>query len=676
MMEELDFDDEVLSIHPDEDIKKIESIEVDVNSNFEHNSDSDSGEIDDEEEEEANDLEEGEIKDNSPVSKKKSEIACRFFKRGSCAFGSQCQYLHVSDSVYKMFDTNPQRRNDLQYGEHHDFPKPLIFPPNIPPPRPFMQPPISVAPKPDFHRQYETCEDNWEKGLEQAKILIRKANLKRKSDGCESKKFNVKNNKEEKLKGQHFTKTNLDNELDFDGKKYFEKSLTNKSLHREEAHDERRSNYRYQRRSNDKWVDPWRRSKSPLNKKRLRSLSGSPPSHSRKHSYASSTSSTSSSSSEIDDIYRRPYEKKSPRDQQRFVSRSRSISQSRQPKKRRISPKRSFNERRNSRSASRSFSRSPYRKGAFSSRTRSRSSSSSSCSDCQKSPAVENDDMKRISDKLSEQLYEKSPTRASPLLESDCETSEMTVSSASCTPLSSDFETESPHHSPSLKIKEEIIEDDTSFYPNKSKIFTDQKISNKNQSNLLRNQNLMQNEDDVKPTFLKKIHPCKNNGKKINNWDLKTGSADCKLKNASSYFNPVEKPASTPDFSKNKMLDDPELFFRHQGPRNSNNSCSIVQKVKPNKPEGAVIVAQKPNNNSESYGNASKLGSVRKQNIVLNLQPKSKDCFKPETLNKQQNADEMSTIHKKETASKREQLLNKLKLIDDAIARKKSSNAY
>ncbi|GBM35576.1 hypothetical protein AVEN_121032-1 [Araneus ventricosus] len=851
MMEEFDFEDEILSIHPDEDIRKIEAIEIDTNSNLEPASDSDiikieaietdtnsnlelasdpdigkieaietdtnsnleqasdsdirkieidtnsnlepaldldsdSGEIDDDEE--ANDLEEGEIKDISPVSKKKSDIACRFFKRGSCVYGSQCQYLHVSDTVYKMFDTNPQKRKDMPLVEHHSFPKPLIFPPIVLPPRPFIEPPISVAPKTDFHRQCDKFEDTWEKGLEQARILIRKANLKKKNEECEQKKIDSKNNnKDEKIKGQYFTKADLGNELDFNNKKYCEKNSTNSSFRKENSYDEKKSNYRYQPKSSDKWVDPWRRSKSPLIRKRPRSLSGSPPSHSRKHSSTSSTSSVSSSSSEFDDIYRKPYEKKSPRGQQKFKSRSRSVSQSRRPKKRKISPKHSFNGRRNPRSDSRSLSMSPFRKRTFSSRTQSRSSSSSSsssssCSDCQ-SPTVEDKEMKKISAKLDEQISQKSPKRSSELLDSDCETSEMTVSSASCTSLSSESEAESLHHRSSLKSKRSPNRNNASSYSNKTTSLSNPKVSNRNRSNLLKNHYLMQRKNDIVPAYQRKMQPpdnrknlnnwnfkteaidckpkntgsyfssvkkpasapkfsenkmsgdmellsayqrkteatdCKpkntasffssvkkpasapkvsenkmsgdmewlsayqrkmqpsDNSKNLNNWSFKTDATDCKPKNTASFFSSVKKPASAPKCSEDKLSGDMELLFMYQGLGSSNKNSSNVQKVKsnnptskPNKTKDAVNVTNKANSNSQSYDNVAKVGNASKKDIVLNLQPKCKDYFKPELFNRTQDLDEIVTI-KKETASKREQLLNKLKLIDDAIARKKS----
>ncbi|GFT09792.1 c3H1-type domain-containing protein [Nephila pilipes] len=683
MMEELDFEDEE-SFNSREISDGAKSNKVDCsNINDGQESESDSGEIIDVDEEEPNDLEEGEIKDNNSKASRNSEVACRFFKRGTCLFGSQCQYLHVSDTVYKMFDPSPQRSINFKI-EPRDFHKPMTCHPNFLLSR--MEPDrLNVMmPKPNFHRQEEVLENTWEKGLEQAKTLIRNANLKKKSDDFEIKKLHLvpEHDKNEKIK-ERFLESKMDcgNKLkNLCYKKSHENQLQDFDTRKRHSHD-KKANFKTEHNSDYQWVDPWRRSKSPPGKKRPISRSISPQHHSRRHSYASTSSSTSSSSY-FENVYGRPQEKKSSGARKRSNSRSPSVSPSRRRKYRKVYGKHSYYKRRNSRSFSRSITKSPPKKRIIHSRSRSRASSLSSCTDCEmnaEKSIFNKRSPKTISVKNYEDPLQKIPRSGSPSCNSDCETSEVTVSSISCTSVSSCSEAESSDQSSLIEYEKSSSESKVSF-PHK----TDPNQINPENINYPKSRasnlfNHARNVDQSKPG-----NYCRNQAKRnecknlMENQNGTVSSSHSKMPTFKDYshdegkIKPHNKPKNVAaEFDRSfvgKPTNDAEMQLgihqrirMPQGTNMSKQTANNVKKLTEMTATNVSVPLQAPIN-------VTKFSNVSKKKITLNLQPKSSKEIKLEFDNDPNNS---SCNVEKEGSSKREHLLRKLQLIEAAIAKKK-----
>ncbi|GFY41572.1 c3H1-type domain-containing protein [Trichonephila inaurata madagascariensis] len=679
MMEELDFEDEESANGHEEILEETENNKIENNLKNEKESDSDSGEIVDEEE--PTDLEEGEIKDSDPKASKNSEIACRFFKRGTCMFGSQCQYLHVSDSVYKMFDPAPRRSINFK-SEPPDFYKPLPCNLNFFQTRIEADPVNLMMPNPNFHRQEEVHENTWEQGLKQARVLIENANIKKKSEDFETKKLHLvpEHDKNEKTKGR-FSDSKIDcgNKVrNLSSKKSHENELQDFDLKKRHSYDKKEKS-KIDQNSDYQWVDPWRRSKSPPNKKRALSRSVSPRHQSRRRSYSST--STSSSSSYFDHVYGRPYEKKSPKTRKRSNSRSRSISPSQQRKNWNTFGKSSTYRRRHSRSFSRSVTRSPPKKKFFRSRSRSRASSLSSCSDCEintKKPIFDKKSPKIISAKNCEDPMQKISRSRSPSCNSDCETSEVTVSSISCTSVSSGSEEESSDHSPLIEYKKSTeskapLSHKTDPYQTNSvnKSSPKSQVSNKtlfadikktdqlNPGDYYKNQvkrndykNFMHSRNESISSSRNKMSPFKDYGH--NEDKIKSPN---KPKNIVSVFdkNFVGKQMAEMQLGMNRRI---------RVPQGNNMFKQIVNDVC----ELTETMASNVNVPLKAAVNAPKFSNVSKKKITLNLQPKSSKEGKPEV-----DVNNFSSNVEKDSSSKRIHLLHQLKLIEDAIARKKHS---
>lgn len=675
MMEELDFEDEESANGHEEILEETENNKIECdNLNEEKESDSDSGEIVDEEE--PNDLEEGEIKDSDSKASKNSEIACRFFKRGTCMFGSQCQYLHVSDSVYKMFDPAPQRSVNFKL-EPHDFYNPLPGHSNFLPTRIEADQSNLMMSKPNFPRQAEVQKSTWEKGLEQAKALIRSANIKKKSDDFETKKLHLvpEHDKNEKLKGI-ISESKIDRGNKFQDtscRKSHENELQNFDLKKRHSYDDKKENCKIEQNSDYQWVDPWRRSKSPPGKKRALSHSVSPKYRSRKRSY--SFSSTSSSSSYFENVYRRPYEKKSPRARKKSNSRSHSISPSQQRKNKNTFGKCSYYRKRHSRSFSRSVTRSPPKKKNFRSRSRSRASSSS-CSECKmnaKKPIFDKRSPKPISAKNYEDPLQKISRSGSPSCNSDCETSEVTVSSISCTSVSSGSEADSSDHCPLIEHKKS---------PTECKAPLSQKIdpfqTNLGKKNFPKSQtsnNHIKKADQLNPgNYYRNLtkSDCKNSMHNRN----ESISSSRTIMHPFKGYGRNDSRIKSPNMSKNIVSDFDKNF---RGEQMAEVQLGLHQRIKV--PPGINLSKQGMNDISKltevtatnvsvplkAAVNAPKFSNVSKKKITLNLQPKSSKEIKTEVDDNVMNSVE------KESSSKRVHLLHQLKLIEDAIARKKHS---
>ncbi|GIY38622.1 zinc finger CCCH domain-containing protein 18 [Caerostris darwini] len=149
----------------------------------------DDGECSDDE-----DLEEGEVKDpdDQPVTKEKPRQVCRFFNRGVCFYGLQCRFLHLNKDNkgnYNMFAPSPPKNYESTHvanvisppGQHaivHRSATHRAAPDFVP-----IPPPIPILPEP---------ESAWEKGLREAKELVKRANKRKEDPDFEEKRLNLK----------------------------------------------------------------------------------------------------------------------------------------------------------------------------------------------------------------------------------------------------------------------------------------------------------------------------------------------------------------------------------------------------------------------------------------------------------------------------------------------------
>ncbi|XP_039272646.2 uncharacterized protein LOC120346921 [Styela clava] len=110
------------------------------------------------------DFEEGETRDGPQDVPQEQKRPCRFFLMGNCTWGDRCRYLHpgVNDrGNYNMFSDNERnRQTQRDIPEFHQQPQGYRSPWENEPP-PFMPPPVA--------------ETAWEKGLRHAKELKKRA---------------------------------------------------------------------------------------------------------------------------------------------------------------------------------------------------------------------------------------------------------------------------------------------------------------------------------------------------------------------------------------------------------------------------------------------------------------------------------------------------------------------
>lgn len=110
------------------------------------------------------DFEEGETRDHPMDLPPEQKKVCKFFEMGNCTWGERCRYLHpgVNDKGnYDMFSDEPpkqagNRRHPAFAPPHHRRPDPFW-----PEPPPFIPPPVA--------------ETAWEKGLRHAKEMKKRA---------------------------------------------------------------------------------------------------------------------------------------------------------------------------------------------------------------------------------------------------------------------------------------------------------------------------------------------------------------------------------------------------------------------------------------------------------------------------------------------------------------------
>ncbi|XP_015913232.1 zinc finger CCCH domain-containing protein 18 isoform X2 [Parasteatoda tepidariorum] len=303
---ELDFEGEQASDKEDGEIPG-EKLPDEEKGELEEGEDGELTEGDDE-------LEEGELEESGPAAKTPTRQVCRFFNRGKCTFGQVCRFLHLNNNYgrgnYNMFQNNNDRypNNGGPWPPASD---PAMVNPRSGGRQDFFVPPFVPPPVP----QPSPLESAWERGLLNAKKLVKKAHIRKgSSPDFEEKRLNLslsqdlpENDKEnEKKKGdrQNFYKYDAEppnwKRHSFDN---FEIRYTNRDFldvpyrEREKGSppSNRRDNYpdRGEKMSkrggrqwdNDRfgalprlraeeWYDPYRRSKSPKGR-RSRSRSGS-----------------------------------------------------------------------------------------------------------------------------------------------------------------------------------------------------------------------------------------------------------------------------------------------------------------------------------------------------------------------------------------------------------------
>lgn len=146
-----------------------------------------------EEEKEPEELEEGEVSDEGEHRPEETEPRpiCRFYSRGQCTWGASCRFLHpgVADKGnYSMFEMV----------------RPIPPPGGLPfyPPDPYRtheRPLIPGVPIPPIKKEdVPPVESAWERGLRQAKEILKKSNKKKETDiDFEEKKMNLTSNQEE-----------------------------------------------------------------------------------------------------------------------------------------------------------------------------------------------------------------------------------------------------------------------------------------------------------------------------------------------------------------------------------------------------------------------------------------------------------------------------------------------
>ncbi|GFR32739.1 c3H1-type domain-containing protein [Trichonephila clavata] len=212
---ELDFEDETLSPQKTEkrDDQNLASNEVDTQQTqppktVENHEKKEDGECapekpdektiedgeDDGECSDDDDLEEGELKDQDESPKEKQKQVCRFFNRGVCFYGLQCRFLHLNSDLkgnYNMFAPTsrtydptvgnvivPTGQIGIMHNQHRSAVRSV---PDFLP-----GPPIMPSNHPEFPE-----ESAWERGLKEAKELVKKASKRKLDPDFENKRLNL-----------------------------------------------------------------------------------------------------------------------------------------------------------------------------------------------------------------------------------------------------------------------------------------------------------------------------------------------------------------------------------------------------------------------------------------------------------------------------------------------------
>ncbi|CAB3370962.1 Hypothetical predicted protein [Cloeon dipterum] len=137
------------------------------------------------------DREEGECSDGDDhveMPSNRPRIPCRFFNRGFCNWGMNCKFIHAGfndKGNYRMFE--PMKHPAAVYNNE-----------NIHPMR-MMRPPAPIAPRPEpVETKQETA---WERGLRHAKEMMKQAQQRKETDiDFEDKKMNLSLGEDDILK--------------------------------------------------------------------------------------------------------------------------------------------------------------------------------------------------------------------------------------------------------------------------------------------------------------------------------------------------------------------------------------------------------------------------------------------------------------------------------------------
>jgi len=168
---------------------------------------------DGDEAEEGEELEEGEVSSEEDVGKHarmEPRPVCRFYSKGNCTWGNNCRFVHpgvLDKGNYNMFA--PARASGHNNGPPGGYERPFDRPPVAVPipsaewpnagpvprvginPRPPMRhPQVIEAPRADVG--VGGAESAWERGLRQAKEMLKKSNHRKETDvDFEEKKLNL-----------------------------------------------------------------------------------------------------------------------------------------------------------------------------------------------------------------------------------------------------------------------------------------------------------------------------------------------------------------------------------------------------------------------------------------------------------------------------------------------------
>ncbi|XP_063238969.1 zinc finger CCCH domain-containing protein 18-like isoform X2 [Bacillus rossius redtenbacheri] len=158
------------------------------------------GKSEDEGELKGEELEEGELTDDDENRPEETEPrhVCRFYTRGQCTWGPNCRFLHpgVTDKGnYTMFDMLPPV---VTINGPPIYPMEYRVPVPVPVPVPYEKPAPAMPYQGPRKEVAPVFESAWERGLRQAKEMMRKSSKRKEMDiDFEEKKMNLSLGQEE-----------------------------------------------------------------------------------------------------------------------------------------------------------------------------------------------------------------------------------------------------------------------------------------------------------------------------------------------------------------------------------------------------------------------------------------------------------------------------------------------
>ncbi|XP_035212855.1 zinc finger CCCH domain-containing protein 18-like [Stegodyphus dumicola] len=311
------------------DLETMENSNIRKSNVSDTTSDADGEFLDDRE---INDIEEGEIKENSPDSP--SNFVCRFFQEGRCRWGTQCRFMHVTDKgLYNMFD-EPSDKSSLTVPSNKSSLD--LYPLNT---GVTCNTGVCFS---NFSKDVPICESAWDKALSQAKEIIEKSKKRKEDKDFEEKKLYLSPEKNKTQNGSSYNKKHSSRTSNFNSEqekinvaraqnKRYRKELSVQAYGSKFKKQEYRKPFNknaIRRTDHFTWRDPWRRSKSPKFRKFSASRS---PSLSSSSSSVCSYSVTSYSSSRCTGSSCRSYSRSPVRSRRKELYHK--IKRSRSPRK-------------------------------------------------------------------------------------------------------------------------------------------------------------------------------------------------------------------------------------------------------------------------------------------------------------------------------------------------------